>query len=71
VPLFDVYGRFRIRVTRSGDRWAVHELGSEGKQRVRYDVLIPDDAAESEIPGFLEAAFHEAARPGDCITRLE
>ena len=43
MPLFDVYGRFRIRVTRSGDRWAVHELGSEGKQRVRYDVLVPDD----------------------------
>ena len=71
MPRYDVYGRLRIRVRRDSGRWVVEEVGADGKRRLRHDVLIPAEAAEAEIPGFLEAAFHEMARPGDGITRLD
>jgi hypothetical protein len=62
----------RVLVTRRpSGRWRVEQVGRDGKRRLLPDVLLPDEAAEPEIPGFLEAAFHEMGRPGERITRLD
>ncbi len=68
---FQVYGRFLVRLARSADGWwQASEVGYEGKQRPLPEVLVPEHDGVDELPGYLEAAFHELARPGEAITRV-
>ena len=68
---FDVYGRLRVGVSRGpAGHWETAEIRPDGKRRSLPDVLIPDEAEEDDLPGYLEAAFHELARPGQGIVRL-
>jgi hypothetical protein len=66
----DVYGRFVLDVVRDGDRWVAFYVG-EGKRRRAPDVVLPPDATEGEVLDYLEVLFHEAARPGHLIRRLD
>lgn len=59
--IFDVFGR-HIGVQREGDRWLVLRVDlTEQKYSRLYDVIIPDELTEAEIPGWLADIFHEAA----------
>jgi hypothetical protein len=68
---FDVYGRFLVHVARApGGWWEAAEIGYEGKRRPLSEVLVPEHAAVDDLPGYLKAAFHELARPGEAIVRV-
>lgn len=59
--IYDVFGR-HIGVQRQHDRWLVFRVDmSEQKFSRLYDVIIPDDLTETEIVGWLDDIFHEAA----------
>ncbi|HAT3644688.1 hypothetical protein [Raoultella ornithinolytica] len=59
--IFDVFGR-HIGVQREGDRWLVFRVDmTEQKYSRLYDVIIPDELTDAEIPGWLDDIFHEAA----------
>ena len=65
--LFDVYGRYRIRVDREGAAWMV---GGDGKSTRVQGLVIPSDATPDEVIDLLDVAFHETAKPGDTVVRL-
>ncbi|HFW3715096.1 TPA: hypothetical protein ACIBKF_004405 [Salmonella enterica subsp. enterica serovar 6,7:y:-] len=59
--IFNVFGR-HIGVKREGDRWLVFRANlAERKFSRLYEIAIPDDMAEDEIPDWLGDIFHEAA----------
>lgn len=59
--IYDVFGR-HIGVQREGERWLVFRADlTERKFSRLYEVIIPDDLTEAEIPGWLDDIFHEAA----------
>ncbi|WP_159237681.1 DUF7661 family protein [Raoultella terrigena] len=59
--IYDVFGR-HIGVQREGERWLVFRADlTERKFSRLYEVIIPDDLTEIEIPGWLDDIFHEAA----------
>ncbi|MGE0970443.1 DUF7661 family protein [Klebsiella sp. WOUb02] len=59
--IYDVFGR-HIGVQREDGRWLVYRVDlTERKSSRLYDVIIPDDLSETEIPGWLDDIFHEAA----------
>jgi hypothetical protein len=68
---FDVYGRFRVRVSgnEAGFR-RVDALGSDGKLHRLGDVIVPVSASTDDVVVILEAVFHEMARPGTEIRRV-
>lgn len=59
--IFNVFGR-HIGVKREGDRWLVFcaDLAERKFSRL-YEIVIPDDMIEDEIPNWLGDIFHEAA----------
>jgi hypothetical protein len=68
---FQVYGRFLVHVARApGGRWEAAEIGYEGKPRPLPEVLVPEHAGLDDLPGCLEAVFHELAHPGEAIVRV-
>ncbi|EEC8120395.1 hypothetical protein ACI28F_004908 [Escherichia coli] len=59
--IYNVFGR-HIGVKREGDHWLVFRADlTERKFSRLYDIVIPDDMTEDEIPGWLSDIFHEAA----------
>jgi len=69
---FEVYGRFRVNLHREEDGWWVAErLGADGKRSVLPEVVVPPDADPQQIADHLEAMFHEWARPGTRISRID
>lgn len=59
--IYDVFGR-HIGVQREDGRWLVYRIDlTERKSSRLYEVIIPDDFSETEIPGWLDDIFHEAA----------
>lgn len=59
--IYDVFGR-HIGVQREGERWLVFRADlTERKFSRLYEVIIPDDLTETEILGWLDDIFHEAA----------
>jgi hypothetical protein len=66
---FDVYGLFRLEVRREDDAWVVYraDLG----KRCRVDELaIPPDLPADELGNYLDAFYHEYAKPGQRVERL-
>jgi hypothetical protein len=68
---FDVYGRYVLIVERSGTRWRVLQVGDDGKRGLRDDVAIPSELSPDEIAQHLDDLFHESARPGARVRRIE
>lgn len=59
--IYDVFGR-HIGVQRKNEHWLVYRVDlTERKFSRLYEVIIPDDLIEAEIPGWLDDIFHEAA----------
>lgn len=69
--VFDVYGRFRVRVARRAGGWVAQLVASDGKRRPLPDVVVPPEATPEEIVAALEAVFHEVGRPGGRIRIVE
>jgi hypothetical protein len=67
---FNVYGRFAIDVVREKDRWAMFEI-VPGKRLRITDFAIPSSLEESQLPQFLDDIYHESAKPGDSINRID
>ena len=68
--IFDVYGRFKLEVRRRGDAWAIYRRGL-GVNPEMTDIVIPSDLIENEIAQFLDDVFHELARPGERVRRVD
>ena len=68
---FDIYGRFVVILRDDGvGWWKAARVESDGKRRHLPEVLIPAESDPSQIVDYLEAVYHESARPGEFITRL-
>ena len=67
---FDIYGKSKLDIVRDGDRWKVYALG-EGKRTLLGDVVIPPEITEHEVAIYLDDLFHELARPGQTIRRID
>jgi hypothetical protein len=67
---FSIYGLQQLDVFRERNEWKVYEVG-DGKRVPLRDVLIPSDVAENEIATFLDDLFHELARPGKTVHRID
>lgn len=59
--IFNVFER-HIGVKRAGDRWLVFRVDlAERKFSRLYEIVIPDDMTEDEIPHWLGDMFHKVA----------
>lgn len=58
---FNAFGRL-IAVVRERDRWAVFDLGTEGKRR-RANLQIPDAIPADELAQYIGDLLHENATP--------
>lgn len=67
---FDVYGRFTLEVQRENDQWRVYRL-SPGKRVPEPGIVLPSNLDSSEIGQALDDLFHELARPGQTVTRID
>jgi len=67
---FDIYGYYELEVIREGDEWKVYNLGA-GKRVLLNDVLIPTEVQQHEIAIYLDDLFHELAKPGQTIRRID
>jgi hypothetical protein len=65
--LFDVYGRHRVFVDDDRVAWLV---GADGKRSRILGLVIPPDADADETADLLDVAFHEHARPGEKVIRV-
>ena len=66
---FDIYGRHELHVVREDSKWKVFTVDS-GK-RVPLNVVIPLEVQEHEIATYLDDLFHEGAKPGDIVRRID
>lgn len=67
--IFDIYGRFRIEVQKTGGGWAAYRR-SDGLRAPYRDLVFPADLEESGLEQFLDDHFHEYAQPGHVIRRV-
>ncbi|WP_423368363.1 DUF7661 family protein [Burkholderia sp. LMG 32019] len=58
---FNAFGRL-LAVVRKNDRWAVFDLGTEGKRRPA-NLHIPSALAADELAQYLGDLLHENATP--------
>jgi hypothetical protein len=63
---FNVYGRFKLDVTREGNQWAVYRLEPGKRIKVR-EFTIPSSLREADIGTFLDDIYHELATPGQTV----
>ena len=69
---FDCYGRFVLDIERVDGAWRVLEVSvSEGKRRLREDIVVPADVTEAEMARWLDDLLHEHGGPGRAIRRLD
>jgi len=66
---FDVYGRFRLEVTREEGSWVAYRL--EPGKRIKISEPIPDSLEENEIGAYLDDIYHEMARPNQTVRQIE
>ena len=69
---FDVYGRFVVVLSDDGGAWwTTAVVGSDGKRFRLPELAIPLESDTEEIVDHLDTVYHELARPGDLVTRLD
>ncbi|AMO48724.1 hypothetical protein GA0061071_10474 [Kosakonia oryzendophytica] len=70
--IYNVFGRY-LGVKRVAESWQVFRVDrNEGKHSRLYNIIIPDELSEAEIPGWLGDIFHEAAsEQHPDVTRVE
>jgi hypothetical protein len=67
---FDIFGRFRIEVTRESGQWVGYKL-EPGKRLKWSELAIPSALDPAEISGYLDDLYHESAQPGQTIREIE
>ena len=67
--LFSIYGRFQVDVRREHDGWVAYRVDL-GKRRSVEGLAIPSELLEDEMANYLDAFFHELARPGHRVERM-
>ncbi len=67
---FDIYGRYQLAVERTQGKWIIFR-SEGGKKRLEFDIIIPSDVSEADVPACLEDLLHEYALPGRAITRIK
>jgi len=67
---FDIYGRHQLDVVREGGKWKVFNVAS-GKREPATNVVIPTEVQEHEVATYLDDLFHEGARPGESVRRVD
>jgi hypothetical protein len=68
---FDVFGR-RVLVVGSDTGWSVFYLGTEGKRRPAWDIVVPNSVSEAEVEQYLADLCHEwATERHPDVKRLE
>jgi hypothetical protein len=67
---FEVYGRFTLEVQRENSVWQVYRL-SPGKRVPEPGIVLPPSLHSSEIGQAIDDLFHELARPGQSVVRLD
>ena len=67
---FSIYGRFQIDIRRDGDCWVAYRVDL-GKRRRVDDLVIPGELRDEEMVNYLDAFFHELARPGERVEQVE
>lgn len=66
--IYNVFSRY-IGGLRVQERWLVFRADlTERKFSRLYDIIIPDDLSESDLPTWLADIFHEAAMEHRCIS---
>ena len=58
----NAYGKI-IEVIRSGDKWQVFYVGTEGKKRDARGLIIPSHISQEEVIHYLEDILHEGGKP--------
>jgi hypothetical protein len=66
---FDVYGLFRLEVRREDDAWVAYRA-ELGKRRRVDELAIPRDLPPEELRNYLDAFYHEYAKPGQRVELL-
>ncbi|QYJ86013.1 hypothetical protein K0I73_17945 [Shewanella mesophila] len=56
----NVFGR-SMSVRRVGSEWQLFNESQAGMRARIYDVAIPPELAEDDLPGFLDDIYHEYA----------
>ncbi|MCG9754608.1 hypothetical protein L1D40_05095 [Shewanella insulae] len=56
----NVFGR-SMSVRRVGGEWQLFNESQTGMRARVYDVVIPPELTEDELPGFLDDIYHEHA----------
>lgn len=67
---FSIYDRFFIEIERVSGRWRAFRPG-DGTRRPEPDLVIPPDVDAASLQRFLEDVYHEYARPGHSVRRLD
>ncbi len=67
---FNIYNRFVLEIIRKDRRWIAFRIG-EGIKVPEDNLIVPQDLEESELITFIEDMFHEFARPGKSIEKLD
>jgi hypothetical protein len=66
---FNIYGLFQIEVHREDDSSVAYQAAL-GKRRRVEELVIPCELTTEELAGYLDAFFHEYARPGQRVDLL-
>ena len=67
---FCIYDRFIIEILREDHCWTAFRL-ADGKKTPERNFVIPQDLDASDLVIFLDDMFHEFARPGTSIKKLD
>ena len=68
--LFDIYGRFRLEILREADGWLAYRI-EPGKRMKFPELAIPAALSAEELAGYLDDLYHEAAKPGEVVRRVD
>ena len=66
---FNIYGRFELEVRRENDTWVAYRADLGKRSRVG-DFAIPAELPAEELVSYLDALYHEYAKPGQRVERL-
>ena len=68
--LFDIYGRLKLQILREDGSWVAYRI--EPGKRMKWPTLaIPTSLDAAELPEYLDDLYHEMARPGQSVRRID
>lgn len=67
---FDIYGQSILEVVRENGTWRAFRVG-DGRRRLEANLIFPDDMDSEEVMSYIDDMYHELARPGENIRRID